>query len=192
MNPGSWIHTSHHGLCNPEATTLRKDIFKSIAWELMLFRQVRMGQGTLFMSKQMQNLCQLLQVRQLHTVIYHPQTDGLWSSSTRSLDACSTRYLMRLVTTGTPYLPLCAVCCPRDSPDIHQFYTIWTALWATSLGPAKCGLGGAAIILPLRGRVCLGNAEENWPGSASEWVGPVYYWITCSSPVNIHPSSYTI
>lgn len=34
-------------------------------------------QGMQFMSKVMNDLCRLLQVRHLMTSVYHPQTDGL-------------------------------------------------------------------------------------------------------------------
>lgn len=68
----------------PEAITLWKATSKNIAHELMaLFSQVSIpkdlltNQGTLFMSKLMLDLCQLLQVKHLKTSVYHPQTDGL-------------------------------------------------------------------------------------------------------------------
>ncbi len=68
----------------PEAITLRKATAKNIAQELfMLFSRVGIpaeiltDQGTPFMSRLMADLCRLLQVKQLRTTVYHPQTDGL-------------------------------------------------------------------------------------------------------------------
>ncbi len=68
----------------PEAIPLRKATAKNIAHELfLLFSRVGIptenltDQETPFMSGLMADLCQLLQVKQLWTTVYHPQTDGL-------------------------------------------------------------------------------------------------------------------
>ncbi len=68
----------------PEAIPLRKATFKAIAQELFLLcsrvgipREILTDQGTPFMSRTMADLCRLLQVKQLRTTVYHPQTDGL-------------------------------------------------------------------------------------------------------------------
>ncbi|XP_040292346.1 zinc finger protein 420-like [Bufo bufo] len=68
----------------PEAIPLRHTSAKLIAKELMgMFSQVGIpkeiltDQGTPFMSKVMKELCRLLNVKHLHTSVYHPQTDGL-------------------------------------------------------------------------------------------------------------------
>ncbi|KAL0199468.1 hypothetical protein M9458_008008, partial [Cirrhinus mrigala] len=68
----------------PEAIPLRKATAKSIAKELFLLctrvgipGEILTDQGTPFMSRLMANLCRLLQVKQLRTTVYHPQTDGL-------------------------------------------------------------------------------------------------------------------
>uniref|UniRef100_A0A9J7ZY96 Integrase catalytic domain-containing protein n=1 Tax=Cyprinus carpio carpio TaxID=630221 RepID=A0A9J7ZY96_CYPCA len=68
----------------PEAIPLRKATTKAIAQELfLLFSQVGIpsqiltDQGTLFMSRMMADVCKLLKVQQLSTMVYHPQTDGL-------------------------------------------------------------------------------------------------------------------
>ncbi len=68
----------------PEAIPLRKATAKNIAKELFLLasrvgipKEVLTDQGTPFMSRVMADLCQLLQVKQLRTSVYHPQTDGL-------------------------------------------------------------------------------------------------------------------
>uniref|UniRef100_A0A8C1VW95 Gypsy retrotransposon integrase-like protein 1 n=1 Tax=Cyprinus carpio TaxID=7962 RepID=A0A8C1VW95_CYPCA len=68
----------------PEAIPLRKATAKAIAQELFLLSS-RVGipapiltdQGTPFMSRVMADLCKLMQIKQLHTTVYHPQTDGL-------------------------------------------------------------------------------------------------------------------
>ncbi len=68
----------------PEAIPLRKATAKNIAHELFLLfsrvgipTEILTDQGTPFMSRLMADLCQLLQVKQLRTTVYHPQTDGL-------------------------------------------------------------------------------------------------------------------
>ena len=65
----------------PEALPLRA---KAVAKELMLLfsrvgigREVLTDQGSCFMSQVMRELLSLLQVKQLRTSVYHPQTDGL-------------------------------------------------------------------------------------------------------------------
>ncbi|XP_067293545.1 uncharacterized protein [Pseudorasbora parva] len=68
----------------PEAVPLRKATAKNIAHELFLLctrvgipAEILTDQGTPFMSRLMADLCRLLQVKQLRTTVYHPQTDGL-------------------------------------------------------------------------------------------------------------------
>ncbi len=68
----------------PEAIPLRKATSKAIAQELFLLcsrvgipSEILTNQGTPFMSRLMADLCCLLQVRQIKTTVYHPQTDGL-------------------------------------------------------------------------------------------------------------------
>jgi hypothetical protein len=68
----------------PEALPLRAATAKAVAKELMLLfsrvgiaREVLTDQGTCFMSRVMKELLSLLQVKQLRTSVYHPQTDGL-------------------------------------------------------------------------------------------------------------------
>ncbi len=68
----------------PEAIPLRKATSKAIAQELFLLcsrvgipAEILTDQGTPFMSRTMADLCRLLQVKQLRTSVYHPQTDGL-------------------------------------------------------------------------------------------------------------------
>ncbi|KAL1261365.1 hypothetical protein QQF64_006630 [Cirrhinus molitorella] len=68
----------------PEAVPLRKATAKAIAQELFLLfsrvgipAEILTDQGTPFMSRLMADLCRLLQVKQLRTSVYHPQTDGL-------------------------------------------------------------------------------------------------------------------
>uniref|UniRef100_A0A8C5BI86 Gypsy retrotransposon integrase-like protein 1 n=1 Tax=Gadus morhua TaxID=8049 RepID=A0A8C5BI86_GADMO len=68
----------------PEALPLRATTTKAVARELMLLfsrvgiaREVLTDQGSCFMSRVMKQLLSLLQVSQLRTSVYHPQTDGL-------------------------------------------------------------------------------------------------------------------
>ena len=74
----------------PEALPLRAATTKAVARELMLLFsrvgiawEVLTNQGSCFMSRVMRALCSLLQVKQLRTSVYHPQTDGWWSDSIR-------------------------------------------------------------------------------------------------------------
>ncbi len=68
----------------PEAIPLRKATSKAIAQELFLLcsrvgipSEILTDKGTPFISRLMADLCRLLQVRQIKTTVYHPQTDGL-------------------------------------------------------------------------------------------------------------------
>ena len=68
----------------PEALPLRAATAKAVARELMLLfscvgvaKEVLTDQGSCFMSRVMKEVLRLLQVKQLRTSVYHPQTDGL-------------------------------------------------------------------------------------------------------------------
>ena len=68
----------------PEALPLRAATAKAVTKELLLLfsrvgiaREILTGQGSCFMSRVLKELLSLLQVRQLRTSVYHPQTDGL-------------------------------------------------------------------------------------------------------------------
>ena len=68
----------------PEALPLCAATAKAVAKELMqlfsqvgIAREVLTDQGSCFMSRVMKELLSLLQVTQLRTSVYHPQTDGL-------------------------------------------------------------------------------------------------------------------
>uniref|UniRef100_A0A8C5C6I6 Gypsy retrotransposon integrase-like protein 1 n=1 Tax=Gadus morhua TaxID=8049 RepID=A0A8C5C6I6_GADMO len=68
----------------PEALPLRAATAKAVARELMLLfsrvgiaKEVLTDQGSCFMSRVMKEVLSLLQVKQLRTSVYHPQTDGL-------------------------------------------------------------------------------------------------------------------
>ena len=73
----------------PEAIPLRTMASKGIARELVLmFSRVGIpltDQGTPFMSRIMKDLCKLMQIKQLRTSVYHPQTDGLVERFNRTL-----------------------------------------------------------------------------------------------------------
>ncbi len=73
-----------YGTWYPEAIPLRAANAKNIAQELFLLasrvgipKEILTDQGTSFMSRVMADLCLLLQVQQLRTSVYQPQTDGL-------------------------------------------------------------------------------------------------------------------
>ena len=76
----------------PEALPLRAATAKAVARELMLLfsrvgiaREVLTDQGSCFMSRVLKELLSLLQVTQLRTSVYHPQTDGLVERFNRTL-----------------------------------------------------------------------------------------------------------
>ncbi len=66
----------------PEAIPLRAVTVKTVARETFLLfsrvgivEEILTDQGTSFMSKVLKELCKFLKVSQIHTSIYHPQTD---------------------------------------------------------------------------------------------------------------------
>ena len=68
----------------PEALPLRAATAKAVARELMLLfsrvgiaREILTDQGSCFMLRVLKELLSLLQVKQLRTSVYHPQTDEL-------------------------------------------------------------------------------------------------------------------
>ena len=68
----------------PEALPLRAATAKAVARELMMLfsqvgiaREILTDQGSCFMLRVLKELLSLLQVKQLRTSVYHPQTDGL-------------------------------------------------------------------------------------------------------------------
>ena len=76
----------------PEALPLRAATAKAVARELMLLfsrvgiaKEVLTDQGSCFMSRVMKELLSFLQVKQLRTSVYHPQTDGLVERFNRTL-----------------------------------------------------------------------------------------------------------
>uniref|UniRef100_A0A3B1KDF6 Gypsy retrotransposon integrase-like protein 1 n=1 Tax=Astyanax mexicanus TaxID=7994 RepID=A0A3B1KDF6_ASTMX len=86
----------------PDAVPLRKATSKAIAKELVLLmsrvgipKEILTDQGTPFVSKLMNDLCRLLQVKRLTTSVWHPQTDGLVERFNQTLK----KTLKRLVTT---------------------------------------------------------------------------------------------
>ena len=76
----------------PEALPLPDATTKAVAKELMLLfsqvgiaREILTDQGSCFMSRVMKELLCLLQVKQLRTSVYHPQTDGLMERFNKTL-----------------------------------------------------------------------------------------------------------
>ncbi|XP_077962421.1 uncharacterized protein LOC144410313 isoform X1 [Gasterosteus aculeatus] len=68
----------------PEALPLRAATAKAVGKELFLLfsrvgiaKEILTDQGTCFMSRVLKEMLRLLQVKQLRTSVYHPQTDGL-------------------------------------------------------------------------------------------------------------------
>ena len=68
----------------PEALPLRAATAKAVARELMLLfsrvgiaREILTDQGSCFILRVLKELLSLLQVKQLRTSVYHPQTDEL-------------------------------------------------------------------------------------------------------------------
>ncbi|KAG6935241.1 Pr gag-pro-pol, partial [Chelydra serpentina] len=73
---------------------LRSITARTIAGELVkvfarvgLPREILTDQGTNFTSRLLQQVCELLGIKQLRTSVYHPQTDGLVERFNRTLKA---------------------------------------------------------------------------------------------------------
>lgn len=78
------LELEDHATCYPETVLLKRTTSKNIMRKLvLLFSQVSIpkdilsDQGTPFISQVLQDLCQLLQMKHVHSSVYHPQTDGL-------------------------------------------------------------------------------------------------------------------
>lgn len=98
----------------PEAIPLRSANTKSIARELLqmfsrvgLPREILTDQDTVFMSKVMKDLCKLLQIKQLHTSVYHPQADGLVERFNRTLKSMLRQIMERDGRNWDQLLPFC-------------------------------------------------------------------------------------
>ncbi|XP_039350382.1 uncharacterized protein LOC120374581 [Mauremys reevesii] len=83
----------------PEAIPLRTITARTITAELVkvfarvgLPREILTDQGTNFTSRLLQQVCELLGIKQLRTSVYHPQTDGLVERFNRTLKEMLRRF----------------------------------------------------------------------------------------------------
>ena len=96
----------------PEALSFRAATTKAVAQELMLLfsrvgiaSEVLTHQGSCFMSRVMKQLLSLLQVTQLRTSVYHPQTDGLVERFNKTLKQMLKKVMDADGKTGTSSCP---------------------------------------------------------------------------------------
>ncbi|XP_051509646.1 uncharacterized protein LOC127415117 [Myxocyprinus asiaticus] len=63
-------------LCNISARSVAEALFKIIS-RVGIPKEILTDQGTTFMSRTLRELYELLNIKSIHTSVYHPQTDGL-------------------------------------------------------------------------------------------------------------------
>lgn len=121
-------------------------------------------QGMPFMSKLMNYLCRLLQMRHLRTSVYHPQTEGLLERFNQILKWMLTWVVEKEGSELRPTPSLHALCSPRNPSGLHRLHPFLTPLWTATTRTAGCGLGSMGrttlpILLPSGLRP--GNAGAN-------------------------------
>ena len=119
----------------PEALPLRATTAKAVARELMLVfsrvgiaREILMDQGSCFMSQVLKELLSLLQVTQLRTSVYHPQTDGLIERFNKTLKSMLKKAMETDGKNWDQLLPhiLFAVCkVPQASTGFSPFELLY-------------------------------------------------------------------
>ena len=119
----------------PEAIPLRTATGKAVARELFLLfsrvgiaNEILTDQGTCFMSQVLKEMCQLLQVGQVRTSVYHPQTDGLVERFNKTLKSM----LRKLVETDgkdwdklLPYVLFAIREVPQSSTGFSPFELLY-------------------------------------------------------------------
>ena len=111
----------------PEALPLRAATAKAVARELMLLfsrvgiaREILTDQGSCFMLRVLKELLSLLQVKQLRTSVYHPQTDGLVERFNKTLKQMLKKAMetdgKKLGPTPSP----CPLRSSRGTPGLHR------------------------------------------------------------------------
>lgn len=109
----------------PEAILLCKPTSQDKELELLFShvgipKDILTNQGTSFVSRLMGDLCQLLQVKELRTSVYHLQIFW-WSGLIRRSKGCSDSWWTRMARTGTSFsltffsLPRRCLKFPQDS-----------------------------------------------------------------------------
>ena len=81
-------------------------------------REILTDQGSCFMSRVLKGLLSLLQVRQLQTLVYHPQTNGLVERFNKTLKQMLRRSWTSMGRTGTSSCPTC--CSPFAKYPKHR------------------------------------------------------------------------
>uniref|UniRef100_A0A9J8CRS1 Gypsy retrotransposon integrase-like protein 1 n=1 Tax=Cyprinus carpio carpio TaxID=630221 RepID=A0A9J8CRS1_CYPCA len=163
----------------PEAIPLWKATAKAIAQELFLLcsrvgipAEILTDQGTPFMSRLMVDLCRLLKVKQLRTMIYHPQTDGLVERFNQTL-----KQMLRCVAAEDrwdwdqmlPYVLFGIREVPQTSTGFTSFELLFGRQPRGLFGCRKRGVGAAASWPSVVDRACPFDAGE---GRQSDALGP--------------------
>ncbi len=177
--PGTWTHLGHRGLCHPISRShpSAKGYVQGhrpgavpVCSRVGIPREILTDQGTPFMSRTMADLCRLLQVKQLRTTVYHPQTDGLVERFNKTLKQMLRRVAADDRRDWDQMLPYVLFGIREVPPGLHRVYSFWTSVRATAPRPARCrqrGLGAAASRPSVHDRAREGDEEEDRPCHAT-------------------------
>ena len=72
-------------MANQSSETVAKILVNGVISKYGAPRTVLTDQGSNFLSKLVQDICNLFKIKQLYTTAYHPQTDGLVERFNRTL-----------------------------------------------------------------------------------------------------------
>ncbi|XP_065416479.1 uncharacterized protein LOC135974099 [Chrysemys picta bellii] len=149
----------------PEAIPLRSITARTIAGELLkifarvgLPREILTDQGTNFTSQLLRQVCALLDIKQLRTSVYHPQTDGLVERFNRTLKSMLRKFPAEDLRHWDQFLPplLLAI---REVPQTSTKFSPFELLYGR------------------RPRGLLDLMRETWEQSASPAQGLLKYVI---------------
>ena len=135
----------------PEALSLRAATAKAVARELMFLfsrvgiaKEVLTDQGLCFMSRVMKEVLRLLQVKQLRTSVYHPQTDGLVERFNKTLKRMLKKAMHMVEELG----PAASSRAVRSTGGVHRILPLRAAVWTEAPrypGHHEGGLGEPAV-----------------------------------------------
>lgn len=95
---------------NKEADTVAKALVESIFLKYGIVKIITSDQGTEFINKLLGEVCKLLQVKQLHSTAYHPQSIGALENSHKTLAAYLRSYTDQHKLDWDRWLPYYVFC----------------------------------------------------------------------------------